>query len=155
MSWAKSSRGFGTVLTRSVREQHAHPHPDPLPLRGSLSLPISWVAGHRGWTEMWNQWDQDGPYGREIVDTLQTEPEGLGPGFAVALAAEKPAETCHHADRFTEGGRLVRRQRVFGDVRVQRFPLGLLEKYRARNVGDFAAELGQVVDAPGHYHVDR
>src|SRR5438445_3858845 len=125
-----------------------------LPLPRSSSLPISGVAGHRGWTGMWDQGDQDGPDGREVVDTLQTEPEGLGPGFAVALAPEKPAETRHHADRFPQGGRLGRWDGVFGDVRVQRFPLGLLEKDRAWNVGDFAAELGQVVDAPGHHHVD-
>ncbi len=94
------------------------------------------------------------PHCGEWLEILQSEPERLGAGFAVALASQEAAQRRHHAHRFPQVWRLLGWPRILVDVGGQRFPFGFLEVGGARNIRDFPAQLGQMKNAPRHHQIN-
>ena len=86
----------------------------------------------------------------DVIQALQSEPEGFGARFAIAFASQKAAQAGHHPHRCVQVRRLGGRLGAFLDEHGQRFPFRLFKKHRAGQVGGFPPELGQMEDPPGH-----
>ena len=99
-------------------------------------------------------WDEESVCHLNIVQTLLPKPDRLRSRVAVALAAEKAAETGDHAHIFMRcGGRPID-DGPLENKTGQRLPVVLFTKDGARNVGNFTAEFGHVMDAPSYNHID-
>ena len=97
---------------------------------------------------------EDGEGGGDIGEPLEAAPEGGSTGMAVALAPEEAAELGYHAHRLAQcGWRRGRGGRAMV-VAVQGLPLGLLEEYRAGDIGGLAPKLGQMHHPPGDHQID-
>src|SRR5229473_8453306 len=109
------------------------------------------MAGH--WN-MFGKGTEGTPSQGDVVETLQTQPEGFSAWVTVAFAAEKAAESSDQAHCFSHGRWLGGRLIALLDEADQGLPLGFLKKNRTGHVGHLAPEPRQLGDAPSHYQVD-
>src|SRR5712692_1391833 len=95
------------------------------------------------------------PGGADVIQALQPKPNRLRARLSVPLASKKTAQARHQPNRFTETGRLRRRNRVLADETDQRLPLDRFKINRARHIRGFSSEFGEMKNPPGHHQVDR
>ena len=88
------------------------------------------------------------------VQPLQAAPKGLGTWETVAFSSQVTADASHHVYRLSQRRRLFRRNRRFVDIATQRFPFDILEKHRARHFRHLSTQHGQMINAPGHNHIN-
>jgi hypothetical protein len=73
------------------------------------------------------------PYGSQVVETLQSNPEAFGAWFTIAFASKEISETGYHAGSIAKRWRKIRRYRVLRDISCQSFPLSLLKENSTRH----------------------
>jgi hypothetical protein len=88
------------------------------------------------------------------VQPLIALPDGFDAGLAVSLPGEEPAERCETPHHLAEWGRGRRRVAVMLH-RLQGVPLLGFEDSLTEHLGIGTACHGDVVDTPGHDHVNR
>src|SRR5438552_16598543 len=94
------------------------------------------------------------PHPSNSIQVLNTTPRRGRTRLTIGFSSKKATQNSNHAHGLLQGGRLVRRDRCFRDMRVKRFPLEFFEEHRAGNIRDFASEFGQMKDAPSDDHID-
>ena len=73
-----------------------------------------------------------GPRLGEIVESTQAAPYGLGARLAVAFASQKATQSCNHSHRLAQRGRIRGQRSMRMELRVQDFPLRLLQDGRCK-----------------------
>jgi hypothetical protein len=103
-------------------------------------------------------WDDKGEHelahGREVVETLKTQPEALGSRLSVAFSAQEATQLRCHAGGFTQRRRLVGFREFARPVYHEGLPFVVREEDCAWYIRCFSTELGRMMDAPCHYHVN-
>ncbi len=84
----------------------------------------------------------------EVASALQADPEGLGAGRAVALAAQMAAETGDPTEHGRQRWRDDRRGLVV-DGDVDGLPFGRIQDRVAGQLGGGPPQHGQVLNSPG------
>ena len=95
------------------------------------------------------------PHGREIIEPVESPPQGYRAGFAVVLAPHKPSQLRDPAHGLPHGGRLFGGHRAALHITAERFPFGLAQPSADGGVGFFARRLAQRQEPPGYDQVHR
>src|SRR6266853_1923110 len=95
------------------------------------------------------------PGGADVVQPLQSKPDGLRAGLSVTLASQETAQASQHADGFPQTGWLRWGNWILANKADQGFPFDLFEINGAGYIRGFPPQFGQMKNSPGHDHVDR
>lgn len=87
------------------------------------------------------------------IEALQSPPDTFCTGHTITFSSHVAANNTNHPYRLLHGGRLFRRHGSFAVVTAQRFPLDILEKYRARVIRHSPSKHRHVIDAPCNDHI--
>ncbi len=88
------------------------------------------------------------------IQTLQPTPKGLGARGTVTFSSQMAAHATDHGYGFAQRRWGFRRDRCFGNITAKCFPFDIFEKDGTGRIGNFAAQHGQMIDAPGDNHVN-
>ena len=95
------------------------------------------------------------PHGRQIIEPVESSPQGYRSGFTVVLAPHKTSQLRDPAHGLPHGRRLFGRHRAPLHITAECFPFGLAQPSADGGVGFFARRFAQRQEPPGYDQVHR